>query len=77
MPLKRAEPCGYIKEGLSRAGDSLQGRDKVGVLGTDPWDLSLEGGQNTGFLLHLFLFSMLSTKPERLGFPMWQGSSIS
>lgn len=28
-------------------------------------------------LLHLFLFSMISTKPERLGFPMWQGSSIS
>jgi len=42
MPLKTVEPCGYIKEGLSRGGDSLQGRDKVGVLGTDPWDLSLE-----------------------------------
>lgn len=32
----------YIKEGPSRGGDSLQGREEVGVLGTDPWDLSPE-----------------------------------
>ena len=36
------------------------------------WDLSLDRGQDTCFLLHLFLFSMLSTKPGRLGFPMRQ-----
>ena len=61
MPLKTAEPCGYIKEGLSRGGDSLQGRDKVGVLGTDPWDLSPENDRlrkqalaivNSGFRLY-------------------------